>query len=88
MGKQLVLTNKISTMKATIKSIGEYGNSGVFRLSIESKEHCDFGCNNSHDPQEIITSLGDARRQLHNKLDTAIDAATADFLKSKLKNID
>lgn len=75
-------------MKATIKSVGEYGNSGVFRLSVEYKAHYDFGCNNSHDPQEIITSLGDARRQLHNKLDIAIDAATADFLKSKLKNID
>ena len=75
-------------MKATIKAVSEYGNSGIFRLNIESNEHCDFGCNNSHDPQEIITSLGDARSQLHNKLDTAIDAATADFLKSKLKNID
>lgn len=88
MGKQLVLTNKTSTMKATIKTVGEYGNSGVFRLNIESKEHCDFGCNDSHDPQEIITALGDARRKLHNTLDAAIDAATADFLKSKLKNID
>lgn len=75
-------------MKATIKPVGEYGNSGVFRLKIESKEHCDFGCNDSHDPQEIIKSLGDARRQLHNRLDTAIDMATADFLKSKLKNIE
>lgn len=88
MGKQLVLTNKTSTMKAIIKPVGEYGNSGVFRLKIESKEHCDFGCNDSHDPQEIIKSLGDARRQLHNRLDTAIDMATADFLKSKLKNIE
>ena len=88
MGKQLVLTNKTSTMKATIKPVGEYGNSGVFRLKIESKEHCDFGCNDSRDPQEIIRSLGDARRQLHNRLDTAIDMATADFLKSKLKNIE
>ena len=88
MGKQLVLMNKTSTMKATIKPVGEYGNSGVFRLKIESKEHCDFGCNDSHDPQEIIKSLGDARRQLHNRLDTAIDMATADFLKSKLKNIE
>lgn len=75
-------------MKATIKAVGEYGNSGVFRLSVEYKAHYDFGCNDSHDPQEIIKSLGDARRQLHNKLDTVIDAATADFLKSKLKNID
>ena len=72
-------------MKATIKTVGEYGNSGVFRLGIEYKAHCDFGCNDSHNPQEIISALGDARRQLHNKLDMAIDMATADFLKSKIK---
>lgn len=75
-------------MKATIKAVSEYGNSGIFRLNIESNEHCDFGCNDSRDPQEIITALGDARRKLHNTLDAAIDAATADFLKNKLKNID
>jgi hypothetical protein len=74
-------------MKATIKTVGAYGNSGVFRLGVEYKAHCDFGCNDSHNPQEIISALGDARRQLHNKLDMAIDTATADFLKSKLKNI-
>lgn len=75
-------------MKATIKSVGEYGAAGVFRLKVDSKDHYDFGCNNSHDPQELIQSLGEARRQLHNRLDTAIDSATAEFLKSKLKNID
>lgn len=75
-------------MKATIKTVGAYGNSGVFRLGVEYKAHCDFGCNDSHNPQEVITALGDARRKLHNALDTAIDAATADFLKSKLKRID
>ena len=75
-------------MKATIKTVGEYNSSGVFRLKIETKEHCDFGCDDYRDPEEVIKSIGDARRQLHNKLDTAIDCATADFLKNKLKNID
>lgn len=75
-------------MKATIKTLGEHANSGVYRLWIESNSYRDFGCSDSHDPIEITKYIGDARRRVHNELDMAIDAATADFLKSKLKNID
>lgn len=75
-------------MKATIKTLGEYSDSGVYRLQVEANSHQDFGCDNSHDPLEITKYIGNVRRRFHNELDVAIDAATAEFLKSKLKNID
>lgn len=75
-------------MKATIKTLGEYSGAGVYRLEVKSKSHYDFGCDDYRDPVDIQKMVSDARRQLHNELDIAIDAATADFLKSKLKNID
>ena len=75
-------------MKATIKTLGEYCGAGVYRLEVKSNGHYDFGCDDYHDPVDIQKMVGDARRQLHNELDIAIDAATAEFMKSKLKNID
>ena len=75
-------------MKATIKTLGEYHGAGVYRLEVKSQSHYDFGCDDYEDPIDIQKMIGDARRSLHNELDIAIDAATADFLKSKLKKID
>ena len=75
-------------MKATIKTLGEYRGAGVYRLEVKSNGHHDFGCDDCCNPIDIQKMVGDARRQLHNELDIAIDAATTDFLKSKLKNID
>lgn len=75
-------------MKATIKALGEYKEAGVYRLTLESKSSYDFGCDDYKDPIELQKVVGDARRSLHNELDIAIDAATASFLKSKLKKID
>ena len=88
MANRLVLTNKTLTMRATIKTVGEYHDAGVFRLKVDCKDHTDFGCNDCTNVNEVIKSVGEARRHLHDKLDIAIDAATADFLKSKLKTID
>ena len=75
-------------MKAVIKTLGEYGKAGVYRLELKSQSHYDIGCDNVQNLLDIQQVLGDARRSLHNELDIAIDAATADFLKRKLKNID
>lgn len=75
-------------MKAVIKTLGEYGKAGVYRLEVKSQSHCDIGCDDVQNPLDIQKVLGDARRSLHNELDIAIDAATVDFLKRKLKNID
>ena len=74
-------------MKATIKTLGEYGKAGVYRLEVKSKSHYDIGCDDVQNPLDIQKVLGDARRSLHNELDIAIDAAAADFMKCKLKNI-
>lgn len=74
-------------MNATIKTLGEYSKAGVYRLKVKSNSHYDFGCDDCSDPVDIQKMIGDARRNLHNELDIAIDAATADFLKHKLKNI-
>lgn len=75
-------------MKATIKTLGEYGKAGVYRLEVRSQSHCDIGCDDIQNPLDIQKALGDARRSLHNELDIAIDAAAADFMKRKLKIID
>lgn len=75
-------------MTATIKTLGEYRKAGVYRLEVKSQSHYDIGCDNVQNLLDIQKVLGDARRSLHNELDIAIDAATADFLKRKLKNID
>mgnify|MGYP003436553503 CR=1 FL=1 len=74
-------------MKATIKTLGEYGRAGVYRLEVNSKSHYDIGCDDVQNLLDIQKVLGDARRSLHNELDIAIDAAAADFMKRKLKNI-
>lgn len=75
-------------MKATIKTLGEYHGAGVYRLEVESASSYDFGCDDSRDILDIQKLIGDARRSLHNELDVAIDAASASFLKGKLKTID
>ena len=75
-------------MNATIKTVGEFHGAGVYRLTVDFRSHQDFGCDDYRDVQEMVKGLGEARRYLHNKLDTAIDIAAADFMKSKLKRID
>ena len=75
-------------MKATIKTVGEYGNGGVFRLKMDTKDYYDFGCNDCNDIIQFNTAVGEARRKLHNMLDVAIDTAASDFLKHRFKNID
>lgn len=51
-------------MKATIKSVGEYGTAGIFRLKVEMKEHCDFGCDDYRDPEEVVKVLGGIQKTI------------------------
>lgn len=75
-------------MKATIRSVGEYGKAGVFRLNLLANSNRDFGCTNAESPIEVTKRIGDIRREFHNELDIAIDAALAAHLKSKFKRIE
>ena len=84
----VVPTTQRNTIMETInKKHGLKTEAGVYRLEVNSKSHYDIGCDDVQNPLDIQKVLGDARRSLHNELDIAIDAAAADFMKCKLKNI-
>ena len=61
---------------------------GSMQLELQINEKMSCSCINVNDTNELALTISRLRRMAYNKVDAAIDIATADFLKSKLKNID
>ena len=60
----------------------------TMRLNLNGECVLNCACANITDIDEVNITIHHLRKMAYHKVDAAIDIATADFLKSKLKNID
>ena len=75
-------------MKATITQSNFKGDVGAMQLDLQldsTKLKC--ACSNITDICDVTQTIANLRKIAHNRVDTLIDIATADFMKGKLKNI-
>lgn len=75
-------------MNAKLTQSNFKGDVGTMRLSLNGEDVLNCACANITDFDEINLTIHNLRKMAYRKIDAAIDTATADFLKSKLKNID
>lgn len=75
-------------MNAKLTQSNFKGNVGTMRLNLNGEDVLNCACANITDFDEINLTIHNLRKMAYRKIDAAIDTATADFLKSKLKNID
>ena len=75
-------------MKALLTTTNFKKDVGSMQLELQMNEKMSCSCINVNDTNELALTISQLRRMAYNKVDTLIDTATADFLKSKLKNID
>lgn len=76
-------------MKATLSQHNFKGDVASMHLDINiDSSELKCACANITDIDEINITISNLRKMAHRRVDTLIDTATADFLKSKLKNID
>ena len=75
-------------MKARLTTTNFRKEVGVLHLELQMNEKMSCSCINVNDTNELALTISRLRKMAYNKVDTLIDTATADFLKSKLKNID
>ena len=75
-------------MKALLTTTNFKKDVGSMQLELQMNEKMSCSCINVNDTNELALTISRLRRMAYNKVDTLIDTATADFLKSKLKNID
>ena len=76
-------------MKATITQSNFKGDVGAMQLDLQldsTKLKC--ACADITDIGDVTKTIANLRKLTHNRVDVLIDIATADFMKSKLKNID
>ena len=60
----------------------------TMRLNLNGECVLNCACANITDFNEVNLTIHNLRKMAYRKVDAAIDTATADFLKGKLKNID
>ena len=75
-------------MGARLTTINFKKDVGSMQLELQMDEKISCSCINVNDTNELALTISRLRKMAYNKVDTLIDTATADFLKSKLKNID
>ena len=75
-------------MKALLTTTNFKKDVGSMQLELQMNEKMSCSCINVNDTNELALTISRLRRMAYNKVDTLIDTATADFLKSKLKQID
>lgn len=75
-------------MKALLTTTNFKKDVGSMQLELQMNEKMSCSCISVNDTNELALTISRLRRMAYNKVDTLIDTATADFLKSKLKNID
>lgn len=61
---------------------------GTMHLNLNGECILNCACANITDFDEVNLTIHNLRKMAYCKVDAAIDMATADFLKSKLKQID
>ena len=61
---------------------------GTMHLNLNGECVLNCACANITDFNEVNLTIHNLRKMAYHKVDAAIDMATADFMKSKLKNID
>lgn len=75
-------------MNAKLTQCNFKGDMGTMRLNLNGECVLNCACANITNFDEVNLTIHNLRKMAYNKVDAAIDIATADFLKSKLKNID
>ena len=75
-------------MNAKLTQCNFKGDVGTMRLNLNGECVLNCACANVTDINEVNLTIHNLRKMAYNKVDAAIDIATADFLKGKLKNID
>lgn len=75
-------------MNAKLTQCNFKGDMGTMRLNLNGECVLNCACANVTNFDEVNLTIHNLRKMAYNKVDTAIDIATADFLKGKLKNID
>ena len=75
-------------MNAKLTQCNFKGDMGTMRLNLNGECVLNCACANVTNFDEVNLTIHNLRKMAYNKVDAAIDIATADFLKSKLKNID
>ena len=75
-------------MNAKLTQYNFKGDVGTMRLNLNGECVLNCACANITNFDEVNLTIHNLRKMAYNKVDAAIDIATADFLKGKLKNID
>ena len=75
-------------MNAKLTQCNFKGDMGTMRLNLNGECVLNCACANVTNFDEVNLTIHNLRKMAYNKVDAAIDIATADFLKGKLKNID
>lgn len=75
-------------MNAKLTKCNFKGDMGTMRLNLNGECVLNCACANITSFDEVNLTIHNLRKMAYNKVDAAIDIATADFLKGKLKNID
>lgn len=61
---------------------------GSMQLDLQITDPLKCACSDLTDIDAVYSTIANLRTLTHRQVDNAIDCATADFLKSKLKNIE
>ena len=75
-------------MRAQLTTTNFKKEVGSMQLELQMNEKMSCSCINVDDTNELALTISRLRKMAYSKVDTLIDTATADFLKSKLKHID
>lgn len=75
-------------MNAKLTQCNFKGDMGTMRLNLNGECVLNCACANITNFDEVNLTIHNLRKMAYNKVDAAIDIATANFLKGKLKNID
>ena len=75
-------------MKATLTQHNFKGDVCSMQLNLNGECVLNCACANITDFNEVNLTIHNLRKMAYHKVDVAIDMATADFLKGKLKNIE
>lgn len=75
-------------MNAKLTQCDFKGDVCTMRLNLNGECVLNCACANVTDFNEVNMTIHNLRKMAYNKVDAAIDIATADFLKGKPKQID
>ena len=75
-------------MKAKLTQSNFRDDVCTMHLNLNGECVLNCACANITDFNEVNLTIHNLRKMAYRKVDAAIDTATADFLKNKLKNID